>query len=164
MQQVRKLALWREHETALDQKYKNLDFKLKKYQIVRQIINNLIADFRQTTLKNLKANKIQSVDDVRCAKKRMAGFSALMSEKNGELKKFLHQNLYSHRKVKRMEFKSELCLTGLFKAFTANSALLPEAVQREGGHDSLQRRICDYISGMTDRYAISEYKKLFSLE
>jgi len=162
LEQVRKLALWREHEKVLDQKYKNLDFKLKKYQIVRQIINNLITDFRRTTLKNLKVNKIQSVDDVRCAKKRMAGFSASMSKKNRELKKFLHQNLYNHRKVKRMEFKSEMCLTGLFKAFTTHCALLPELVQREGGHDSLQRRICDYISGMTDRYAISEYKKLYS--
>ena len=162
LEQVRKLALWREHEKVLDQKYKNLDFKLKKYQIVRQIINNLITDFRRTTLKNLKVNKIQSVDDVRCAKKRMAGFSASMFEKNRELKKFLHQNLYNHRKVKRMEFKSEMCLTGLFKAFTTHFALLPELVQREGGHDSLQRRICDYISGMTDRYAISEYEKLYS--
>ena len=162
LEQVRKLALWREHEKDLDLKYKNLDFKLKKYQVVRQIINDLISDFRKTTLKNLKASKIQSVDDVRCAKKRMAGFSALMSEKNGELKKFLHKNLYSHRKVKRMEFKSEMCLTGLFNAFTANSALLPESVQRDGDNDSLQRRICDYISGMTDRYAISEYKKLYS--
>ena len=61
-----------------------------------------------------------------------------------------------------MEFKSEMCLTGLFKAFTAHVALLPELVQREGDHDSLQRRICDYISGMTDRYAISEYEKLYS--
>ena len=162
LEQVRKLALWREHEKGLDLKYKNLDFKLKKYQIVRQIINDLISDFRKTTLKNLKASKIQSVDDVRCAKKRMAGFSALMSKKNGELKKFLHKNLYNHRKVKRMEFKSEMCLTGLFNAFIANSALLPESVQRDGDNDSLQRRICDYISGMTDRYAISEYKKLYS--
>ena len=162
LEQVRKLALWREHEKDLDLKYKNLDFKLKKYQVVRQIINDLISDFRKTTLKNLKASKIQSVDDVRCAKKRMAGFSALMSKKNGELKKFLHKNLYNHRKVKRMEFKSEMCLTGLFNAFTANSALLPESVQRDGDYDSLQRRICDYISGMTDRYAISEYKKLYS--
>ena len=162
LEQVRKLALWREHEKDLDLKYKNLDFKLKKYQIVRQIINDLISDFRKTTLKNLKASKIQSVDDVRCAKKRMAGFSALMSKKNGELKKFLHKNLYNHRKVKRMEFKSEMCLTGLFNAFTSNSALLPETVERDGDYDSLQRRICDYISGMTDRYAISEYKKLYS--
>ena len=61
-----------------------------------------------------------------------------------------------------MEFKSEMCLTSLFNAFTSNSALLPESVQREGSRDSLQRRICDYISGMTDRYAISEYEKLYS--
>ena len=162
LEQVRKLALWREHEKALDEKYTNLDFKLKKYQIVRKIINNLITDFRRTTLKNLKLNRIQSVDDVRCAKKRMAGFSKVMSEKNRELKKFLHKNLYNHRKVKRMEFKSEICLTGLFKAFTSNPVLLPESVQREGSYDSLQRRICDYISGMTDRYAISEYEKLYS--
>jgi dGTPase len=92
----------------------------------------------------------------------MAGFSKVMSEKNGELKKFLHKNLYNHRKVKRMEFKSEICLTGLFKVFTSNPMLLPESVQREGSYDSLQRRICDYISGMTDRYAISEYEKLYS--
>ena len=70
-----------------------------------------------------------------------------------------------------MEFKSEVCLTGLFKAFTADSALLPGSVQsrqhiatngKDWNNDSLERRICDYISGMTDRYAISEYKKLFS--
>ena len=80
LEQVRKLALWREHEKTLNQKYKKLDFKLKKYQIVRQIINDLITNFRQTTLKNLKVNKIQNVDDIRHAKKRMAGFSSQMVE------------------------------------------------------------------------------------
>ncbi|MDP6231607.1 MAG: deoxyguanosinetriphosphate triphosphohydrolase [Nitrospinaceae bacterium] len=159
---VRKLALWREHEKKLDQKYSNLDFKLKKYQIVRLIINDLITDFRQTTLKNLQSNKIQSVNDIRNAKKRVAGFSSEMVEKNGELKKFLHKNLYNHRKVKRMEFKSEIYLTKLFNAYVGDVGLLPESVQKEENADSLQRRICDYISGMTDRYAISEYKKLFS--
>ena len=91
----------------------------------------------------------------------MAGFSSQMVKKNGELKKFLHRNLYNHRKVKRMEFKSEIYLTKLFNAYTASPALLPSLVQ-ENSDDSLERRICDYISGMTDRYAISEYKKLFS--
>jgi len=159
---VRKLVLWREHEKKLDQKYSNLDFKLKKYQIVRLIINDLITDFRQTTLKNLQSNKIQSVNDIRNAKKRVAGFSSEMVEKNGELKKFLHKNLYNHRKVKRMEFKSEIYLAKVFNAYVGDVGLLPEAVQKEESVDSLQRRICDYISGMTDRYAISEYKKLFS--
>jgi dGTPase len=92
----------------------------------------------------------------------MAGFSTQMIKKSGELKKFLHKNLYNHRKVKRMEFKSEVCLKGLFKAFSSNFDLLPESVQIEANNDSPQRHICDYISGMTDRYAIGEYKKLFS--
>ena len=61
-----------------------------------------------------------------------------------------------------MEFKSKICLTKLFNAYLTDSALLPASVQKEEGSDSLERRICDYISGMTDRYAISEYKKLFS--
>ena len=92
----------------------------------------------------------------------MAGFSSLMMKKNLELKKFLHRNLYSHRKVKRMEFKSERYLTKLFNAYMSEPALLPSSVQQEKSDDLPQRRICDYISGMTDRYAISEYKKLFS--
>ena len=85
-----------------------------------------------------------------------------MVEKNKELKKFLHQNLYNHRRVKRMEFKSEIYLTALFNAYLADFMLLPVSVQKESSDDAMERRICDYISGMTDRYAISEYKKLFS--
>ena len=92
----------------------------------------------------------------------MAAFSSQMTKKNGELKKFLHRNLYSHHKVKRVEFKSRIYLTELFNAYVADSTLLPSSVQNEKSDETLERRICDYISGMTDRYAISEYKKLFS--
>ena len=162
LEQVRKLALWCEHEKELDRQYKNLDFTLKKYQVVRRIINDLITDFRRETLKQLEAQSIEGADDIRCAGKRMAGFSAEMAEKNGELKNFLHQNVYNHRRVKRMEFKSERYLTELFNAYKADPELLPESVQKDGNGDSFERRICDYISGMTDRYAIGEYKKLFS--
>ncbi|KMP12672.1 deoxyguanosinetriphosphate triphosphohydrolase [Candidatus Nitromaritima sp. SCGC AAA799-A02] len=162
LEQVRKLKLWRENEKELDRKYKKLDFKLKKYQIVRQIINDLITDFRRTTLKQLKKHKVESADDVRKADVRMAGFSPRMDKKNAELKKFLHRHLYNHRKVKRMEFKSEMYLTELFNAYRTDPELLPESVQQDKNGDSIQRRICDYISGMTDRYAIGEYKKLFS--
>jgi dGTPase len=162
LEQVRKLALWCEHEKELDRQYKNLDFTLKKYQVVRRIINDLITDFRQETLRQLEAQSIEGADDIRCAGKRMARFSAEMAEKNGQLKNFLHQNVYNHRRVKRMEFKSERYLTELFNAYKADPELLPESVQKDGNGDSFERRICDYISGMTDRYAIGEYKKLFS--
>jgi dGTPase len=61
-----------------------------------------------------------------------------------------------------MEFKSERYLTELFNAYKADPELLPESAQKNENGDSLERCICDYISGMTDRYAIGEYKKLFS--
>ena len=162
LDQLRKVVLWKENEKKFDEQYTGLDFRLKKYQVVRSIINELISDFSQTTLKNLDYYQISTLDDVRHAPIRMAAFGAEVAEKNKELKQFLHKNMYSHRKVLRMEFKAELTLEGIFKAYTKMPELLPESVQKNAQRDSLDRRICDYISGMTDRYAINEYKNLYS--
>ncbi|WP_282011934.1 deoxyguanosinetriphosphate triphosphohydrolase [Nitrospina watsonii] len=159
---LRKVALWKENEKILDRKYKNLDMELKKYQIVRAIINDLITDFRKTTLQNVRKYKIQAVDDVRACPVRIAAFSKECNEKNLELKRFLFKNMYHHRKVRRMEFKAELYLTKLFEAYMRYPELLPEPGHRDGNKDSLERRICDAISGMTDRSSIDEYKKLYS--
>ena len=84
------------------------------------------------------------------------------SEKNKALKNFLHKNMYSHRKVLRMEFKAGLTLEGIFKAYTKMPGLLPDWVQKNEG--LLELRICDYVSGMTDRYAINEHKNLYSAD
>ena len=79
-----------------------------------------------------------------------------------ELKKFLHKNMYSHRKVLRMEFKADLTLDGIFAAYTKMPELLPESILKNESHGTLERRICDYVSGMTDRYALNEHKNLYS--
>ena len=160
--QLRKVALWKENEKKFDEKYTGLDFKLKKYQVVRSIINDLISDFRRATLKNLKQYEVGTVDDVRRAPVRMAAFGKEVAEKNKALKNFLHKNMYSHRKVLRMEFKAELTLEGIFKAYTKMPGLLPDWVQKNEG--LLELRICDYVSGMTDRYAINEHKNLYSAD
>ena len=160
--QLRKVALWRENEKILDEQYTGLDFEMKKYQVVRRLINDLVTDFRKTTQKNIKKYGIQSADDVRSCEKRVAGFGPEIGAKNQELKKFLYANMYRHRHVRRMEFKAELYLTELFKAYNKIPELLPDTLLQENGHGSLERRICDYVSGMTDRSSIGEYKKLFS--
>jgi dGTPase len=160
--QLQEVALWQENEKRLEQKYTNLDFELKKYQIVRSIINDLITDFRKTTQDNIEQYGIRTVSDVRSCQKRVAGFSKEVAEKNNELKKFLHKNMYHHRRVRRMEFKAELYLTKLFDAYTRIPQLLPESVLANEHQGSLPRRICDYISGMTDRSSIDEYRKLYS--
>ncbi len=159
---LRGVALWRENEKRLDEKYTNLDFKLKKYQIVRRIINDLITDFREHTLETLKKLKIKTPDDIRSAHERVAGFAPEMDAKNKELKSFLYKNLYTHRRVMRMEFKAELYLTEIFNAYKKMPALLPESSANHKSGDSLEKKICDYVSGMTDRYAIGEYKNLFT--
>jgi dGTPase len=164
LNQLREIELWRENEKWLDEKYSNLTFTLKKYQIVRRIINDLISDFRETTQSNIDKADLKSVKDVRFCKKRMASFSSEMGEKNLQLKKFLHKNMYQHQRVRVMEFKADLFLNKLFQAYSERKGLLPASVLESTNNDSHERRICDYISGMTDRYAIGEYKKLFDPE
>lgn len=161
-EQLREVALWQENEKKLEQQYSNLDFELKKYQIVKRIINDLITDFRKTTQENIEQYDIRSVSDVRSCQKRVAGFSKEVAEKNNELKKFLYKNMYRHRRVRHMEFKAERYLTKLFDAYTRIPQLLPESVLANEYQGSLPRRICDYISGMTDRSSIDEYRKLYS--
>jgi dGTPase len=164
LNQLREIELWRENEKWLDEKYSNLTFTLKKYQIVRRIINDLISDFRETTQGNIDKAGLKSINDVRFCKKRMASFSSEMGEKNQQLKKFLHKNMYQHQRVRVMEFKADLFLNKLFQAYSERKGLLPASVLESTNNDSHERRICDYISGMTDRYAIGEYKKLFDPE
>ena len=162
LDQLRKVALWKENEDRFDKKYSGLDFKLKKYQVVRSIINELTTDLRDATSKNIEDHKVTSVDEVRRAPVRIATFGKEVAEKNKELKKFLHKNMYSHRKVLRMEFKAGLTLDGIFAAYTKMPGLLPESVLKNEAHGTLKRRMCDYVSGMTDRYALNEHKNLYS--
>jgi dGTPase len=162
LSQLRKVALWKENEDRFDEQYSGLDFKLKKYQVVRSIINELTTDLREATSKNIADHKVTSVDEVRRAPIRIAAFGKEVAEKNKELKKFLHKNMYSHRKVLRMEFKAGLTLDGIFAAYMKMPGLLPESVLKNEAHGTLERRICDYVSGMTDRYALNEHKNLYS--
>ena len=164
LDQLRKVALWKENEDRFDKKYSGLDFKLKKYKVVRSIINELTTDLRDATSKNIEDHKVTSVDEVRRAPIRIATFGKEVAEKNKELKKFLHKNMYSHRKVLRMEFKARLTLDGIFTAYAKMPGLLPEAVLENEAHGTLERRMCDYVSGMTDRYALNEHKKLYSAD
>lgn len=163
LDQLRKVALWQENEKRFDEKYQGLDFRLKKYQVIRSITKDLINDFCQATLKNLEQHPVGKVDDVRRAPSRIVAFGKEVAEKNKELKQFLDKNMYSHSKVLRMDFKAELRLKGIFEAYTKMPGLLPEPVQKNSQW-ALERRICDYVSGMTDRYAINEYKKLYSAD
>ena len=96
----------------------------------------------------------------------MAGYSAEVEEENRELRRFLYDYLYRHHRVMRMQAKADLIVRSLFSSFIDEPALLPPqtlAVIRETGR-GVYRVVCDHIAGMTDRYAISEYRRMFDPE
>ena len=72
--------------------------------------------------------------------------------------------MYNHHRVRRMEFKAEMYLQRLFEAYNRKPELLPMSVLNNPQNEKKERLICDYISGMTDRYAINQFKSLFGTE
>ncbi|MGZ6317570.1 MAG: deoxyguanosinetriphosphate triphosphohydrolase, partial [Anaerolineales bacterium] len=82
--------------------------------------------------------------------------------RNRELKDFLYKKLYSHYRVVRMAVKAERVITDLFKAYQSEPAILPDNLHNFVEKRGLERTICDYIAGMTDRFAIEEHQKLFN--
>jgi len=128
-------------------------------EIIRRMINALIVDLTETTRRQLQAHRIQTREDVIEAPSLLL-FSAPMREQADELKSFLMHNLYRHYKVMRMANKASTIVQSLFKAFVDDPRLLPAGYRSDDEHRQA-RAIADYIAGMTDRYAIKEYKRLF---
>jgi len=155
------VALWKETYDKVANKFPGLDFERQIYQTISHLIGRLINDLVMTTAERLTRAGTKSLDDVRLYPGRMVAFSDELAAKNSELKRFLMQRLYTHFKVERMRVKSERFITLLFECYTQNPSLLPTNYQRRYGRFGESRVICDYIAGMTDRYALDEYKRLF---
>src|SRR5690606_29844653 len=128
-------------------------------EIIRRMINALIVDLTETTRGQLQVHRIQTRDDVIEAPSLLL-FSAPMRTQADELKSFLMHNLYRHYKVMRMANKAGTIVQSLFKAFLDDPRLMPTDYRYDDERRQA-RAIADYIAGMTDRYAIKEYKRLF---
>jgi dGTPase len=109
----------------------------------------------------LRARNVQSVDDIRNLPANVVTYSEAMRTGNRELKDFLYKNLYRHWRVMRMASKASRFLSELFGLYVAEPWLLPWQTQARLDDETLHRVVCDYIAGMTDRYALQEYQKLF---
>ncbi len=155
------VRFWRDNYKTIEKKYPSADFTIKKYQVIRMIINQLVTDLVFQTLKNIKRFNILQARDAQNCKEAVVSFSPEIEKKNSELKSFLFNNLYKHHRVARMELKAEKIIKELFNTYKNHPVILPQKVQQKFNHELKERAICDYIAGMTDRYAMDEYKKLF---
>ena len=155
------ITLWSETYARVRQKYPQLNEERQVLQTISHLIGHLIRDLVEQSRANIVAAGIATLDNVRAQKSNLVMFSKDTAARNKELKAFLYKNLYSHYKVERMRIKAERFLTILFENYLQNPTLLPVSYQEKYQEYGTERVICDYIAGMTDRYALDEYKRLF---
>ncbi|MDO3379993.1 deoxyguanosinetriphosphate triphosphohydrolase [Geoalkalibacter halelectricus] len=160
LEDLEQVGIWRETWELVAGKFPGADRHRHVHQTISHLIGTLIHDLVDTTTAAIEAAAILSLEDVRAQRRNLVGFSSMVAEKNRELKTFLHKNLYRHYKVERMRLKTERCLLFLFEAYVDNPQLLPREQREKMALYGHKRAICDYIAGMTDRYALDEYRRL----
>jgi dGTPase len=135
---------------------------IERHRMIRELVGLMVTDMIQATGARLKESAVKSPLDIQKLKTNVIGYSEEMQRRNRELKDFLYAKMYKHSRVVRMAVKAERVITDLFNAYKAEPSILPENVQAFIDKRGLERTICDYIAGMTDRFAIEEHEKLFN--
>ncbi len=161
---LKKLDLWRATEQDVLRECPELkdDFRLRWRSCVRRLISRLVLDLIGGTEAALRANRIQTFADVRKCAAPLVAFSHEVDEQKARLEDFLHENFYNHPLVREKTKLWQERLKQLFEAYRKDPARLPDdhraRVNTEG--ETLERVICDYVAGMTDRFATKQWEIL----
>jgi len=133
------------------------------HEAVRRLVNRMCMDVLATTRANIAASKVKTVNDVRALGRALVAFSPEMADVSARLKTFLMQRMYRHYKVNRMSSKARRVVRQLFEFFHAEPDCLPTqwCAQAEGKDaQGMAEVVCDYVAGMTDRYALEQHGEL----
>lgn len=158
LEQLSKVKIW-------DQIYKKTRKQIKNsrlciYKTIRELINYQVRDIVMYTEKQITKHNIKSVSDVRNYRKPIVGFTPSHLKLHNELKAFLFEHLYKHYKVVKLNNKAKRYVEELFEIYIKDPNQLPAYFKEEAKKDK-HRAVCDYIAGMTDRFAQEEYERLF---
>ena len=162
-QLLQQVELFRVAYGSVQDRYGEVPEKLRVSEAVRQIIDFLVTSLITNSREVLTRNKIDSVEKVRSFPCRLLGLDTRSATLNQELKCFLQQNLYHHQILKRAREKTEHLLEELFEHYVNHPRLLPDSHYRRIASLGLERIVCDYIAGMTDKFAQSTYAELFGI-
>jgi dGTPase len=154
------ISLWEILAESIRWRDQALD-DLTRHRLIRRLIGLEVSDLVTATDQRLRESGVRSVDELQRLPYNVIGYSEEMHRRNRQIKDFLYANMYRHHRVVRMAVKSERIITALFEAYREEPAMLPRHVQAWIEPRGIERTICDYIAGMTDRYALQEHAKLF---
>ena len=157
------VPLWAEVVREAERAAPGTPTRLIHLHAIRLLIDRMVTDLGTTLEASIADRGIDSLDAVRRVKPRLVDFSSTMTAHHRELKAFLYDRLYTHHRVTRMTQKADRIMTALFEVYSEEPRQLPPHVIRRSRDEgeSMPRVIADYIAGMTDRFALEEYKKLF---
>ncbi|GAB3441413.1 deoxyguanosinetriphosphate triphosphohydrolase [Massilia solisilvae] len=164
MAQMEDVEFFARHRHEVRAQYPGLQGRRELYETIRLMITTMTADLVETSARLIADAAPADIDAVRKAPP-LIRFSDKLRAETTELKKFLYANLYRHFQVNRTRVKASRIVRELFGAFMADPVLLPPDYQVQAGDTLKQaRKIADYIAGMTDRYAIREHKRIYSMD
>lgn len=160
--QLQEVDLFSRHLAEVDLRFPQLAGRRRVHETIRRVIDAQVTDLLAETTRRIAKAAPQTLAEVHEAPP-LVGFSEAMHQENQALKRFLREKLYRHYQVVRMTSKARRIISELFSAFMAEPRLLPPQYQDMAAAESLARAAADYIAGMTDRYAIKEYRRLFAI-
>lgn len=163
LEMVQSLGIWRMISDSIhfaDSKLSDLD----RHRFITALTAIEVDDIVEHSEQMIQKNRIESVSDLVHMPYNIVSNSDMMVGLNRELKDFLFNNMYRHYRVVRMSAKADMILSRLFDTFLNNPKLMPSHIQEMIDEKGLEVAICDYIAGMTDRYAVKQYQKLFDPE
>ena len=136
--------------------------RYRRTESVRALINRLVTDLCTVTVARIREMAPDSPEAVRRAPENVVAFSPDLQPRKDELQQYLFDNVYQHYRVVRMATKARRCVRELFNAYVADRRQLPPYYQAWAAREGLHQGVCDYIAGMTDRYAQDEHRRLFA--
>ena len=163
---LRQLPLTGDILADIDKTHGKIDEKLVRHELVREMISVMIADLVGVVRDGLEKDKIETADDVRRLGRALAVFSPEMEVKHREIKSFLHDRVYRHHTVNGSMSKARRIMRDLYDLYLAEPEVLPEewrGAALDGDETTKARIICDYMAGMTDRFAMEEHRRLFDI-
>jgi dGTPase len=167
IEELRELPLFGRHYTRVIQSHPGISRKALVHETVRGMINVIVTDLLDITRAQIAQADLATIDDVRGQPKPLVSFSDEIFRQHQELKSFLQKKLYRHEKVIKMTQRADEIVTRLFELYFGDPSSMPaEHADRaaagavESGDSGKARAVADYVAGMTDRYALSAYKRL----
>ena len=135
--------------------------QINRHQLIRELIGLMVNDVVETSADFLESEKLESPNQLQELDSNVVNYSSALNAQTRVLKDFLYERMYRHYRLMRMQTKAERFIKQIFEAYSNEPKMLPDKIQDRMIKESKSQVVADYIAGMTDRFALDEWEKLF---